>query len=314
MNYCNFAQNVKKMNKTPTLLILAAGIGSRYGGLKQLDKVGPNGETIIDYSVYDAIQAGFVKVVFVVRENIEADFRAFFDEKLKGKIEVEYVFQEINKVPAGLSFNPEREKPWGTGHAVLMAKDVIHENFAVINADDFYGREAYQTLADYFKSKNNQETDYCMVGYELQNTLSENGYVSRGQCKSDKNNFLFDVIERTHIERKNNSIVFQDENKNLVELDEDTLVSMNFWGFTPSYFEFLNEKFRRFILENTANLKAEFYIPSSVNELIEEKRARVQVLHSKASWFGVTYKEDKASVVENIRQLIAARIYPEKLW
>lgn len=302
------------MSKNPTLLILAAGIGSRYGGLKQLDKVGPCGETIIDYSVYDAIQAGFGKVVFVIREGIEADFRDFFDEKLKGKIEVEYVFQETNKIPAGLGVNPERTKPWGTGHAVLMAKDVIHENFAVINADDFYGREAYQTLADYFKAENHQETDYCMVGYELKNTLSENGFVSRGQCKSDENSYLYDVIERTHIERKNNAIVFQDENKNLVELDEDTLVSMNFWGFTPSYFEFLTEKFRRFILENTDNLKAEFYIPSSVNELIEEKRARVKVLHSKASWFGVTYKEDKDGVMENIRQLIASGIYPEKLW
>ncbi len=302
------------MNKKPTLLILAAGIGSRYGGLKQLDKVGPSGETIIDYSVYDAIRAGFGKVVFVIRENIEADFRAFFDEKLKGKIEVDYVFQEINKIPDGLNFDKERVKPWGTGHAVLMAKDVINENFAVINADDFYGREAYQTLADYFKSENNQETDYCMVGYELKNTLSENGFVSRGQCKSDENAFLFDVIERTHIERKNNSIVFQDENEKLIELDENTLVSMNFWGFTPSYFKFLDEKFRRFINENIDNLKAEFYIPSSVNELIEEKRARVKVLHSKASWFGVTYKEDKAGVIENIRQLIASGIYPNKLW
>ena len=302
------------MKKKPTLLILAAGIGSRYGGLKQLDKVGPNGETIIDYSVYDAIQAGFGKVVFVIRENIEADFRAFFDEKLKGKIEVDYVFQETNKIPEGLSFNPERVKPWGTGHAVLMAKDVIKENFAVINADDFYGREAYQTLAEYFKSENNNETDYSMVGYELQNTLSENGFVSRGQCKSDENSFLFDVIERTHIERQGNEIVFQDENEKSVALQEDTLVSMNFWGFTPSYFAFLNEKFSRFIQANTSNLKAEFYIPSVINELIVEKRARVKVLHSKASWFGVTYKEDKEGVMENIKQLISTGNYPEKLW
>jgi len=302
------------MKKKPTLLILAAGIGSRYGGLKQLDKVGPSGETIIDYSVYDAIQAGFGKVVFVIRENIEADFRSFFDEKLKGKIEVEYAFQETHKIPEGIDFSTERVKPWGTGHAVLMAKDVIHENFAVINADDFYGREAYQTLADYFKAENHQETDYCMVGYELRNTLSENGFVSRGQCKSDDNNFLFDVIERTHIERKNNIIVFQDENENYVKLEDDTLVSMNFWGFTPTYFDFLNEKFSRFISENTNNLKAEFYIPSVVNDLIEEKRARVKVLHSTASWFGVTYKEDKVGVMENIRQLITSEIYPNKLW
>lgn len=302
------------MNKKPTLLILAAGIGSRYGGLKQLDKVGTSGETIIDYSIYDAIQAGFGKVVFVIRENIEADFRAFFDEKLKGKIEVEYVFQETHKIPEGLSFNPDRVKPWGTGHAVLMAKEVIKENFAVINADDFYGREAYQTLADYFKTEDRSDSDYCMVGYELKNTLSENGYVSRGQCKSDDNQFLFDVIERTHIERKENTIVFQDENEKAIELKEDTLVSMNFWGFTPSYFDFLNEKFSRFIPQNTNNLKAEFYIPSVVNDLIEEKRARVKVLHSDASWFGVTYKEDKAGVMENIQNLVASGKYPKKLW
>ena len=302
------------MNKKPTLLILAAGIGSRYGGLKQLDKVGTSGETIIDYSIYDAIQAGFGKVVFVIRENIEADFRSFFDEKLKGKIEVEYVFQETHKIPAGLSFNPERIKPWGTGHAVLMAKDAIKENFAVINADDFYGREAYQTLVDYFKTEDRSDTDYCMVGYELKNTLSENGYVSRGQCKSDDQQFLFDVIERTHIERKNNSILFQDENEKSIELKEDTLVSMNFWGFTPSYFDFLNKKFSRFIPQNTNNLKAEFYIPSVVNDLIEEKRARVKVLHSDASWFGVTYKEDKAGVMENIQALVSSGTYPKKLW
>lgn len=302
------------MNNKPTLLILAAGIGSRYGGLKQLDKVGTSGETIIDYSIYDAIQAGFGKVVFVIRENIEADFRAFFDQKLKGKIEVEYVFQETHKIPEGLSFNPDRIKPWGTGHAVLMAKDAIKENFAVINADDFYGREAYQTLADYFKTEDRSDTDYCMVGYELKNTLSENGYVSRGQCKSDDQQFLFDVIERTHIERKNNSIIFQDENEKSIELKEDTLVSMNFWGFTPSYFEFLNEKFSSFIPQNTDNLKAEFYIPSVVNDLIEEKRARVKVLHSDASWFGVTYKEDKAGVMKNIQDLVASGTYPKKLW
>lgn len=302
------------MNKKPTLLILAAGIGSRYGGLKQLDKVGPNGETIIDYSIYDAIQAGFGKVVFVIRESIEADFRAFFDKKLQGKIEVDYVFQETNKVPEGIHFNTERQKPWGTGHAVLMAKEAIHENFAVINADDFYGREAYLSIVDYFNKPDKKATDYCMVGYELKNTLSENGYVSRGQCKSDENQFLFDVIERTHIERKGDKIVFQDENEKLIELPKDTLVSMNFWGFDPSYFDFLNEKFSRFIEANQANLKAEFYIPSVVNDLIKEKRARVKVLHSKASWFGVTYQEDKAGVINNIQALITKGKYPNKLW
>lgn len=302
------------MNKKPALLILAAGIGSRYGGLKQLDQVGPNNETIIDYSIYDAIRAGFGKVVFVIRENIEADFRAFFDKKLAGKIEVEYVYQEIHKIPKGLNYNPERIKPWGTGHAVLMAKEVIKENFAVINADDFYGREAYEVVADYFKQKDRKETDYCMVGYQLKNTLSENGYVSRGQCKANEEGYLFDVVERTHIERKDTKIVFEDTDNTLVELDENTLVSMNFWGFSPSYFNFLDEKFARFITANTNNLKAEFYIPSVVNDLIEEKRARVNVLQSNANWFGVTYKEDKESVVKNIQNLIKNGSYPEKLW
>ncbi|MFH1001312.1 MAG: hypothetical protein V1783_10795, partial [Bacteroidota bacterium] len=203
---------------------------------------------------------------------------------------------------------------WGTGHAVLMAEEVIKENFAVINADDFYGREAYQTLVNYFNTDNLPQTDYCMVGYELKNTLSENGFVSRGQCKADENDFLFDVVERTHIERKNGQIVFQNENKSLVKLDENTLVSMNFWGFTPSYFPFLKEKFALFIQKNTENSKAEFYIPSVVNELIEEKRARVKVLSSNANWFGVTYKEDKETVVKNIQMLIEKGIYPEKLW
>ena len=193
----------------PTLLILAAGIGSRYGGLKQLDKVGPGGEAIIDYSVFDAIRAGFGKVVFVIRKSIETDFREFIGNKLDGKIEVEYVFQELDKLPAGIIPNPERTKPYGTGHAVLMASEVIKENFAVINADDFYGKEAYETIAQYFKELDSQSNDNCMVGYNLKNTLSDHGYVSRGQCTSDKNGYLVDVVERTHIEKKGNSIVFK---------------------------------------------------------------------------------------------------------
>lgn len=298
----------------PTLLILAAGIGSRYGGLKQLDKVGPGGEAIIDYSIYDAIQAGFGKVVFVIRKSIEDDFKAFIGNKLDGKIEVAYVFQELDKLPKGITPNPHRQKPYGTGHAVLMAADVINENFAVINADDFYGREAYETIAKYFKELNTASYDNCMVGYNLKNTLSDHGYVSRGQCTSDTDGYLEDVVERTHIEKKENGIFFEDENGASLALDKNTLVSMNFWGFTPLFFKQLESRFTKFIKENKNELKAEFYIPTAVNEMIEEGIAKTKVLESDAAWFGVTYQEDRPIVVESIRKLIRAGKYPEKLW
>jgi dTDP-glucose pyrophosphorylase len=301
------------MNK-PTLLILAAGIGSRYGGLKQLDKVGPGGEAIIDYSIYDAIQAGFGKVVFVIRHSIEADFREFIGNKLDGKIEVEYVFQEIDKVPEGVEYNSERQKPWGTGHAVLMAADVIHENFAVINADDFYGRDAFVTIAKYFEQLNLSSKDNCMVGYNLKNTLSDHGYVSRGQCTSDADGYLQDVIERTHIEKKDDGIFFVNEKEESIKLDENTLVSMNFWGFTPHFFVELKQRFPKFIEANKNELKAEFFIPTVVNEMIEEGIAKTKVLESDAAWFGVTYQEDRPVVVESIRDLIRAGKYPEGLW
>lgn len=298
----------------PTLLILAAGIGSRYGGLKQLDKVGPGGEAIIDYSIYDAIQAGFGKVVFVIRKSIETDFREFIGNKLDGKIEVEYVFQELDKLPEGITPNPDRQKPYGTGHAVLMAAEAIKENFAVINADDFYGREAYETIAKYFGELDPNANDNCMVGYNLKNTLSENGYVSRGQCTSDENAYLVDVVERTHIEKKADGIFFENEAKEQIKLDENTLVSMNFWGFTPQFFKQLNTRFTKFIGENKDQLKAEFYIPTAVNEMIEEGIAKTKVLESDAAWFGVTYQEDRPVVVESIRDLIKAGKYPEKLF
>lgn len=298
----------------PTLLILAAGIGSRYGGLKQLDKVGPGGEAIIDYSIYDAIQAGFGKVVFVIRKSIEADFKDFIGKKLDGKIEVEYVFQELDKLPVGVSLNPERKKPYGTGHAVLMAKDVIKENFAVINADDFYGREAYETIAQHFEQLNTESNDNCMVGYNLKNTLSDHGYVSRGQCTSDEDGYLIDVVERTHIEKKGDQIFFQNEEEKEIELDENTLVSMNFWGFTPKYFEQLEARFVKFIKENNDNIKSEFYIPYVVNLMIEEGIGKTKVLESNAEWFGVTYQEDRPVVVDSIRKLIADGKYPDRLF
>ncbi len=301
------------MNK-PTLLILAAGIGSRYGGLKQLDTVGPNGEAIIDYSIYDAIQAGFGKVVFVIRKSIEKDFKEFIGNKLDGKIKVEYAFQELDKIPEGIKLNPERVKPLGTGHAVLVAADAIEENFAVINADDFYGRDAYTTIAKHFAELDNNSLDNCMVGYNLKNTLSDHGYVSRGQCTSDNNNFLVDVVERTHIEKKSNGVFFENEDGKEELLDGNTLVSMNFWGFTPKFFTELETKFTNFIDTNKNELKAEFFIPTVVNELITEGKGKTKVLESDAAWFGVTYQEDRPVVVESIRKLIKEGKYPENLW
>ncbi len=298
----------------PTLLILAAGMGSRYGGLKQTDPIGPNGEAIIDYSIFDAIRAGFGKVVFVIRESFAENFKASFEEKLKGKIETEYVYQELSNIPEGLEFNTERQKPWGTGHAVLVAKDLINEPFAVINADDFYGAEAYQKVAD-FLAIAEKETfpHYAMVGYRLDQTLSENGYVSRGVCSADKQGHLVDVVEHTSIEQKGDEIIasLDDSTKTLAG---NTVVSMNFWGFLPSYFAYLEKSFANFIVANKDELKAEFYIPYVVNELIQNKEANIQVLQSSEKWFGVTYQEDKATTIDNINRLIEAGKYPAKLW
>lgn len=299
----------------PTLLVLAAGMGSRYGGLKQLDGVGPNNETIIDYSIYDAIRAGFGKVVFIIRKELEADFREVFGNKFEKKIQVEYVFQELDNVPSGIRTNPERVKPWGTGHAVLVAKDAIKEPFAVINADDYYGVSAYTEMAKYLSELNAQDKEkYCMMGYELKNTLSDHGYVSRGVCQVDNNNLLQGVVERTHIERKNGNIVFEDETGKELQLTGNEIVSMNFWGFGPSFFNYLETKFETFIKNNYDQLKAEFYIPSVVNELRQEGERDTFVLTSDAKWFGVTYKEDKPVVVDKIKELIETAVYPEKLW
>jgi dTDP-glucose pyrophosphorylase len=299
----------------PTLLILAAGMGSRYGGLKQVDPVGPNGEAIIDYSIYDAIRSGYGKVVFVIRESFAEAFKESFDKKLTGKIEVAYVFQELDNIPDGIPVNPERTKPWGTGHAVLVAKDVINEPFVVINADDFYGPSSYQLLADYFKEiENKPGENYSMVGYGLEHTLSEHGHVSRGVCEKDNNGFLRTVIERTQIERMGGKIISKiDENTNL-ELTGKEVVSMNTWGFMPSFFNYLETYFAEFIKTNAENPKAEFYIPTVVNDLIQKGEITLKVLESKDRWFGVTYKEDKDSAVESINALIGNGVYPSKLW
>ncbi|NOU59739.1 nucleotidyltransferase family protein [Marinifilum caeruleilacunae] len=296
----------------PTLLVLAAGMGSRYGGLKQVDPIGPSGETIIDYSIFDAIKAGFGKIVFVIREQFEADFKKRFVEKLEGKIELEFVNQEIFKVPEGAVYTPEREKPWGTGHAILMAKDCIKEPFAVINADDFYGASAFKTMADFLKD-GASEKENCMLAYFLKNTISENGSVSRGICTANENDHLLTVVERTHIEKLPEHIAYLEDEKWYPLADEST-VSMNFWGFTPNVFEHLNTQFKTFLAKSGSELKSEFYIPSVVAELIDQDETQFKVLRSDSQWFGVTYKEDKEKAVQAIKQLIDKGEYPNNLW
>lgn len=298
----------------PTLLILAAGMGSRYGGLKQLDPLGPNGETIMDYSIYDAINAGFGKVVFVIRKSFEKDFTESIISKYKNHIKTEVVFQELSDLPDGYTLDKNREKPWGTNHAVLVAKDVIKEPFAVINADDFYGRESYEILADKLNKLAGDENHYCMVGYRLENTLSEGGAVSRGVCKVDKDSYLESVVECTHIMRRDDKIEYKDANDQWTELAPKTLVSMNMWGFTPDYFEHSTTYFKEFLDENEGKLKAEFYIPTAIDKLIKFKIADVKVLDTAAQWFGVTYSEDRAGVVQKLANLVKEGVYPSPLW
>lgn len=298
----------------PTLLILAAGIGSRYGGLKQLDPIGPSGETIIDYSIYDALQAGFSKVVFVIKKEIEQDFREIYMSRLEGKADVDYVFQKMEIIPDGIVWNKDRIKPWGTGHAVLAAAGKIHGPFAVINSDDFYGRSAYEAVAGFYSDwRSYRENDYCMVGYRIPQTLSEYGTVSRGLCKTDTNSFLIEVSERTRIKRTASRIIYMEEGRE-VTIPENTVVSMNFWGFTPSFFRYLETGFNDFIRQNATNPRAEFYIPSVVNDVIRSGRAVVKIIDCKEQWFGMTYREDREQVVAMLNELIKQGIYPEKLW
>ena len=301
----------------PTLLVLAAGMGSRYGALKQMDGVGPNNEAIIDYSIYDAIRAGFGKVVFVIRHSSADAFTAMFNkERFGGKIEVEIVYQELDYLPEGFSVPEGREKPWGTNHALLMAKDVINEPFAVINADDFYGADAYKVIGDYLSQRDGESNHYCMVGYEVNKTLSENGTVSRGVCSIDENRFLTSIVERTKIERNaEGTIVFHDLGEDEA-LEENTPVSMNLFGFTPDYFAYSEEYFKGFLADpaTQANPKAEFFIPLMVNELVGNGKAKLKVLETSANWFGVTYQADKPQLVAKIEELIEAGVYPRNLW
>lgn len=298
----------------PTLFVLAAGLGSRYGGLKQLDGLGPNGETIMDYSIYDAIRADFGKVVFVIRKSFEADFVELVINKFKDLIEVEIVYQDISNVPAGCTYNAEREKPWGTNHAVLMGKDAIKEPFAVINADDFYGKESFQVLADFLKTVAGKQNEYCMVGYHVGNTLSESGSVSRGVCEVNSHGKLKNVVERTHIEEKSGEIIYIDEKGDEVAIPANTLVSMNMWGFTPDYFDYSEQYFKTFLNQYGQQLKSEFYIPSVVNNLIVTNQVSCKVLDSTSKWFGVTYAEDRAQVVLKINELIRKGVYPKQLF
>lgn len=298
----------------PTLFVLAAGMGSRYGGLKQLDGLGPNGETIMDYSIYDAIKGGFGKIVFVIRKSFEADFKEVVVNKFKNLIDVEVVFQDITSVPKGCTYIAEREKPWGTNHAVLMGKDVIKEPFAVINADDFYGQESFAVLADFLRSVEGKQNEYCMVGYHVGNTLSESGSVSRGVCQVDENGNLTTVVERTHIEEKGGAIIYLDEKGEEVSIPANTPVSMNMWGFTPDYFDYSEKYFIEFLAENGQKLKSEFYIPLAVNNLIVAGKASCKVLDTSAKWFGVTYAEDRPQVVLKINELIRKGVYPKQLF
>jgi dTDP-glucose pyrophosphorylase len=298
----------------PTLFVLAAGMGSRYGGLKQLDGLGPHGETIMDYSIYDAIRGGFGKLVFVIRKYFEKDFRDRIVSKYENHIPVEVVFQELDELPAGFTVPEGREKPWGTNHAVLMGKKVIFEPFAVINADDFYGRHSFAVLGKELSAMEGWQNNYCMVGYHIGNTLSESGAVARGICETNAGSYLTGVVERTDVERIDGDICFTDEHGQKVVLSENTPVSMNMWGFTPDYFKYSEDYFAEFLKANAGNLKSEYFIPLMVNELITKGKAKVKVLSTASKWFGVTYASDRQSVVDKIRALIDAGEYPEKLF
>ena len=301
----------------PTLLLLAAGMGSRYGGLKQLDGLGPNGETIMDYSIYDAIQAGFGKIVFVIRKDFEEQFRKQVLSKYEGHIPAELVFQGIDAIPEGFTVPDGREKPWGTNHAVLMAKDVIKEPFCVINCDDFYNRDCFKVIGKFLADlPEDSKNRYAMVGFRIDNTLSENGTVARGICTKDEQGNLATVVERTEIERHGEDIQYKDENEKWVTVDKNTSVSMNVWGFTPDYFEYSMEYFKEFLSspENMENKKAEFFIPLMVNKLINENTATVKVLDTTSKWFGVTYAADRPGVVAKIQKLVSEGVYPEKLF
>lgn len=300
----------------PTLLIIAAGMGSRYGGLKQIDPVGPNGEIIIDYSMHDAIQAGFKKIVFVIRHYFEDAFREKIGSKLEGVVETAYAFQELDACLGDVELPEGRKKPWGTGHAILVARDVIQEPFAVINADDYYGVEAYHIMAEQLTHMANQNNgdEYAMVGYILRNTLSEYGSVARGVCQHDSDMYMTKVTERTNIRKQGNGAVFLDEQGTEQQLTGDEIVSMNLWGFGRDIFDHLQQQFSEYLRAHINENKSEFYIPTVVDNLVHRNLKKVKILKTHDNWFGVTYPEDKAIAQECVSKLIKEGVYPEKLW
>jgi len=297
----------------PTLVIMAAGMASRYGSMKQIQEFGPGGETIMDYSIYDAIRAGFKKVVFIIRKDFAEDFKEIFEPKLKGKIETEYVFQELDAYLGNHTLPAERKKPWGTSHAILCAKDAVTEPFAVINADDFYGADGF-VKAQQFLATECAPDVYALVGYELAKTLSENGSVSRGVCQVDENNNLVAINERLKLYRNDGKIVYEEGDGSLQPVPEDAKASMNFWCFHPSLFAFLEEEFKTFLDQNINELKAEFLIPLTADRFIKTGKGVLKVLPTNAQWFGVTYKEDAPVVTQKIQELVNNGSYPAKLW
>jgi len=297
----------------PSLIVLAAGMGSRYGSLKQLDGVGPHEETIIDYAVFDAIKAGYGKVIFIIRESFSEDFKAKISSKFEDQIEVEFAFQAVDSPIKGINKFPERSKPWGTAHAVLVAKDLVKEPFAVVNADDFYGRDALRILAEFLTTKVSVN-HFAMVGYELAKTLSDNGSVSRGICEMNSDGNLTTVVERTKIERLEDQRIYFSENAGKIELEAKNLVSMNLWGFHPSIFQAMENQFVDFVNNNANDPKSEFYIPLVVNDLISKEKATVEVLPTSSQWYGVTYKEDKPLVQKALIKMTGEGTYPEDLW
>lgn len=301
----------------PTLVVLAAGIGSRYGGLKQIDPAGPNGELIIEYSVYDALNVGFEQVVFVINRAIEGAFRQRVGKTIEKQCPVLYILQELGDVPAGIQIPPDRQKPWGTAHATLACRNVVDSPFAVINADDFYGRSSYQALYNFLQNAQNRDGvyDYCMVGFVLEKTLTEHGHVSRGICVVDQDGFLVEIRERTHVRRFDEVAKYTEDGRHWFEIPQGSTASMNIWGFTPDLFSKLETRFSDFLEQNSDNLeKAEFFLPNVVGDLIREGKARVRVLPTNESWFGVTYQQDRPQVKKAIRDLLRQGVYPESLW
>lgn len=298
-----------------TLLILAAGMGSRYGGMKQIDAFGPSGETITDYSIYDALHAGFERFVFVISPKMEEDFKTNYIKKFPSRLNVDYVIQSLDNLPRGFTLPEDRLKPWGTAHAVLMAKDAIDEPFAVINADDYYGRKSYKIM-NHFLAQTSVEAPghYCMVGFELQKTVSQHGSVARGVCQVDDKGYLSGMVERTKVFLKDGGILFEEEDGSVHPLDPMDTVSMNLFGFTPDFFTHIEDDFKGFLKRNADNPRAELYIPFVMNNLLAAGKAKMSVLQTPESWFGVTYQEDKSKVLKAIRDLVDAGIYPESLW